>query len=115
MPILSIEQMLGNLQMLTNGRTNDDELQMIAEVTETVNMLYGSHGDNPGHNGPVGEPGPSANDIDIKIREAVEANDTKWREKYRETFFHGKDDAEEIQQTKPKKKGTAALFTEKEE
>lgn len=71
-------KVLTALEKLTAGKTDDESLALIAEVTAELDTV-------------TEDTSTIADEYEHKLQEL----DTKWREKYRHAFFHNADPAEE--------------------
>lgn len=92
---------------LTEGKNDDETLQVIANLTETFDTL--SNGSNA-----------DIEELNAKYAEELEAKDNEWREKIKNMFFHGEkidepEETEETEETEDEPKTFDELFKESEE
>ena len=76
MGVLKKEELMSAVQNIIGDRSDDEALNFIADITDTVNYLENNF-----------------NDAD-SWKSKYEENDKAWREKYRDRFFTG-DNTEE--------------------
>ena len=69
------EELLASLKTVVGDNTTDEALALFDDVSDTYDSLSAHSGED--------------------WKKKFEDNDKAWREKYRERFFHGKDDEED--------------------
>lgn len=74
MAIRTKEELLSKLSVFTDGREDDETLEFVEDITDTLNNLEENSG--------------------IEWKEKYEENDREWRKKYKERFFSGEPEPE---------------------
>lgn len=72
MAIRTQEELISSMQNIIGERTDDDALNFITDVRDTMASLSGGGGN-----------------VEAQIQAAVDAKDAEWRQRYKDTFFSG--------------------------
>lgn len=105
--VLDRNAFMSSIEWLTEGKNDDNTLQVIANLTETFDAL------SDGSNADIEE-------LKAKHAEELEEKDNEWREKIKNMFFHGEkiddpEETEETEETEDEPKTFDELFEESEE